>query len=51
MKKSIIASTIILSTTFTFALDLGSIAKGVAESVINEKQTNTTIPTLNNNNR
>ena len=50
MKKSIIASTIILSTTFTFALDLGSIAKGVAESVINEKQTNTTIPTLNNNN-
>ena len=50
MKKSIIASTIILSTTFIFALDLGSIAKGVAESVINEKQTNTTIPTLNNNN-
>ena len=50
MKKSILASTIILSTTFTFALDLGSIAKGVAESVINEKQTNTTIPTLNNNN-
>ncbi|RXJ84206.1 DUF4197 domain-containing protein [Arcobacter cloacae] len=50
MKKSIIASTIILSTTFTFALDLGSIAKGVADSVINEKQTNTTIPTLNKNN-
>jgi hypothetical protein len=50
MKKSIIASTIILSTTFTFALDLGSIAKGVADSVINEKQTNTTIPSLKNSN-
>ncbi|CAM3890793.1 MULTISPECIES: DUF4197 domain-containing protein [Arcobacter] len=49
MKKSIIASTIILSTTFAFALDLGSIAKGVAESVINENQTNTTLKNNNTN--
>ena len=41
MKKSIIASTFILTTTFTFAFDLGSIAKSVVDNVTQE-QTNTT---------
>ena len=33
MKKSIIASTLILTATLTFAFDLGSIAKGVVDNV------------------
>ena len=42
MKKSIIASTLILSTTFTFAFDLGSIAKSVVDNVTQEQTTTTT---------
>jgi hypothetical protein len=41
MKKSIIASSIILTSALTFALDLGTIAKGVVDTVSKE-QTNTT---------
>lgn len=40
MKKSIIASSIILTSALTFALDLGTIAKGVVDTVSKE-QTNT----------
>ena len=36
MKKSIIVSTLLLSATFTFALDLGGIAKGVVDTVSKE---------------
>ena len=39
MKKSIIASTLILGVTFTFALDLGSIAKGVVDTVAKDSPT------------
>ncbi|MDZ7819292.1 MAG: DUF4197 domain-containing protein [Aliarcobacter sp.] len=39
MKKSIIASTLILTTTLTFAFDLGSIAKGVVDNVTKEQTT------------
>lgn len=42
MKKSIIASTLILSSTFTFAFDLGSIAKSVVDNVTKEQTTTTT---------
>ena len=42
MKKSIIASTLILSSTFTFAYDLGSIAKSVVDNVTQEQTTTTT---------
>jgi hypothetical protein len=42
MKKSIIASTLILTTTFTFAFDLGSIAKSVVDNVTQEQTTTTT---------
>ena len=42
MKKSIIASTLILSSTFTFAFDLGSIAKSVVDNVTQEQTTTTT---------
>ena len=37
MKKSIIVSTLILTTTFSFALDLNSVAKGVVDSVTKEQ--------------
>lgn len=36
MKKSIIVSTLLLSASFTFALDLGGIAKGVVDTVSKE---------------
>ena len=39
MKKSIITSALILSSTFTFAFDLGSITKGVVENLANTQQT------------
>ena len=42
MKKSIIAATLILTTTFTFAFDLGSIAKSVVDNVTQEQTTTTT---------
>jgi hypothetical protein len=41
MKKSIIAATLILSTTFTFAFDLGSIAKSVVDNITKEQTTTT----------
>ena len=51
MKKSIIVSTLILTTTFSFALDLNSVAKGVVDSVTKEQtttqKTNTTTSNLN----
>lgn len=40
MKKSIIASTVILASALTFALDLGSIAKNVVENTSKEQTTN-----------
>ncbi len=49
MKKSIIVSTLILSSSLTFAFDLGAIAKGVVENVTKEQtntqQSSTTKPT------
>ena len=48
MKKSIIASTLILSTTFVFALDLGSIAKGVLDTATTTNQTKSTTQTSSN---
>ena len=55
MKKSIIASTLILSSTFTFAFDLGSIAKSVVDNVTKEqtttqKTTDTIAPSATNTN-
>ena len=55
MKKSIIASTLILTTTFTFAFDLGSIAKSVVDNVTKEqtttqKTTDTIAPSATNTN-
>jgi hypothetical protein len=48
MKKSIIVSTLILSSSLTFAFDLGAIAKGVVENVTKEQtstqQSSTTKP-------
>ncbi len=41
MKKSIIAATLILSTTLTFAFDLGSIAKSVVDNITKEQTTTT----------
>jgi hypothetical protein len=41
MKKSIIASTLILTSTLTFAFDLGAIAKGVVDNVVKEPTTTT----------
>ena len=52
MKKSIIVSTLILSSSLTFAFDLGAIAKGVVENVTKEQvttqETSTTKPATNN---
>lgn len=42
MKKSIIASTLILTSTLTFAFDLGAIAKGVVDNITKEQTTQTT---------
>ncbi|MCG3717116.1 DUF4197 domain-containing protein, partial [Aliarcobacter butzleri] len=39
MKKSIIVSALVIGTTFSFALDLGSIAKGVMENISDNKTT------------
>lgn len=39
MKKSIIASTLILTSTLTFAFDLGALAKGVVDNVTKEQTT------------
>jgi hypothetical protein len=55
MKKSIIASTLILTSTFTFAFDLGSIAKSVVDNVTKEqttsqKTTATLTPSVTNTN-
>ena len=54
MKKSIIASTLILTSTLTFAFDLGSIAKGVVENVTKEQtttqKTTATTPASTNSN-
>ena len=55
MKKSIIASTLILTTTLTFAFDLGSIAKSVVDNVTKEqtttqKTTDTIAPSATNTN-
>ena len=55
MRKSIIASTLILTTTFTFAFDLGSIAKSVVDNVTKEqtttqKTTDTIAPSATNTN-
>jgi hypothetical protein len=55
MKKSIIASTLILTSTFTFAFDLGSIAKSVVDNVTKEqtttqKTTATITPSVTNTN-
>ena len=54
MKKSMIVSTLVLSTTFTFAFDFGSIAKNVLENVpsttqiiTSTEQTKTTSQTTN----
>lgn len=51
MKKSIIVSTLILSTTFSFAFDLNAVAKGVVDSVTKEQtntqKTNTSTSNLN----
>ncbi|MCT7634029.1 DUF4197 domain-containing protein [Aliarcobacter butzleri] len=51
MKKSIIVSALVLGTTFSFALDLGSIAKSVMENVADSKTTtsNTTTSSTNSN--
>ncbi|WP_368029861.1 DUF4197 domain-containing protein [Arcobacter sp. s6] len=48
MKKSIIVSTLILSSSLTFAFDLGSIAKSVVENVTKEQTSTqpTTITTV-----
>ena len=48
MKKSIIASTLILSTTLTFAFDLGAMAKGVMDNVTKETTTSTKTTTNTN---
>ena len=42
MKKSLITSALILSTTFSFAIDFGSIAKGVVENVTSTQNTTQT---------
>lgn len=42
MKKSLITSVLILSTTFSFAIDFGSIAKGVVENVTSTQNTTQT---------
>ena len=54
MKKSIIVSTLLLSATFTFALDLGGIAKGVVDTVskengVTQQLTNTSSSTTKSN--
>ena len=46
MKKSLITSALILSTTFSFAIDFGSIAKGVVENVTSTQNTTQTTPPL-----
>lgn len=48
MKKSIIVSTLILSTTFCFALDLKNIAKNVMENTSQNKTTTNTNSNLDN---
>jgi transcriptional regulator with PAS, ATPase and Fis domain len=48
MKKSIIASTLILTSTLTFAFDLGAIAKGVVDNVVKEQTTTTSNSTTQN---
>lgn len=50
MKKSIIASSIILTSALTFALDLGTIAKGVMDTVSKEQTTTTSTTTNNSSN-
>ncbi|MCT7605945.1 DUF4197 domain-containing protein [Aliarcobacter butzleri] len=50
MKKSIIVSALVIGTTFSFALDLGSIAKGVMENISDNKTaTSNTTSTVNSN--
>ena len=50
MKKSIIVSALVIGTTFSFALDLGSIAKGVMENISDNKTTTSnTTSTINSN--
>ena len=54
MKKSLIVSTLLLTSTLTFALDLGSITKSVVDTVskdtgISQQITNTTATNTNNN--
>ncbi|MCT7552092.1 DUF4197 domain-containing protein [Aliarcobacter butzleri] len=50
MKKSIIVSALVIGTTFSFALDLGSIAKGVMENISDNKTaTSNSTSTINSN--
>lgn len=54
MKKSLIVSTLLLTSTLTFALDLGSITKSVVDTVskdtgISQQITNATSTNTNNN--
>jgi hypothetical protein len=48
MKKSIIVSTLLLSSTLTFAFDLGSITKSVVDSVSKESSTTSKTATKTN---
>lgn len=49
MKKSLITSALILSTTFSFALDFGSIAKSVVDNVANGTNTTNSTNTASSN--
>ncbi len=50
MKKILIVSAIMLSTTISFAFDLGSIAKGVVDNISKPSTTNTTTTNSSLNN-
>lgn len=47
MKKSTILASLILTSSLTYAFDLGSIAKGVIDNVTNENKTNNSQATTN----
>lgn len=50
MKKSIITSALILSSTFTFAFDIGSITKDVVDSIKDTQKTEQSANTTSNSN-
>ena len=49
MKKSTIVASLILTSSLTYAFDLGSIAKGVLDNVVNTNSTETTNTSTNTN--